>query len=95
MVFMQIEIVQQMLAVVTLLMGALIIAIIFNAYRIVRQQTLLIFIYGLFTLIVGITFADLVSIFTPSEFISIWSTIFSRIIVILGLCVMAYGILRG
>ncbi|NMA88328.1 MAG: hypothetical protein GX965_04060, partial [Methanoculleus bourgensis] len=53
---MQIEIMQQMLAVVTLLMGALLIAIIFNAYRIVRQQTLLLFIYGLFTLIVGITF---------------------------------------
>ena len=43
---MQIEVVQQMFAVVTLLMGALIIAIISNAYRIVRQQTLLLFIYG-------------------------------------------------
>jgi len=86
---------QQMLAVVTLLMGALLIAIIFNAYRIVRQQTLLLFIYGLFTLIVGITFADLVSIFTPDEFIIIWSAVFSRIVVILGLCVMAYGVLRG
>ncbi|CCJ35930.1 hypothetical protein KH990_09785 [Methanoculleus bourgensis] len=92
---MQIEIMQQMLAVVTLLMGALLIAIIFNAYRIVRQQTLLLFIYGLFTLIVGITFADLVSIFTPDEFIIIWSAVFSRIVVILGLCVMAYGVLRG
>ena len=92
---MQIEIMQQMLAVVTLLMGALLIAIIFNAYRIVRQQSLLLFIYGLFTLIVGITFADLVSIFTPDEFIIIWSAVFSRIVVILGLCVMAYGVLRG
>lgn len=92
---MQIEIMQQMLAVVTLLMGALLIAIIFNAYRIVRQQTLLLFIYGLFTLIVGITFSDLVSIFTPDEFIIIWSAVFSRIVVILGLCVMAYGVLRG
>jgi len=92
---MQIEIMQQMLAVVTLLMGALLIAIIFNAYRIVRQQTLLLFIYGLFTLVVGITFADLVSIFTPDEFIIIWSAVFSRIVVILGLCVMAYGVLRG
>lgn len=92
---MQIEIMQQMLAVVTLLLGALLIAIIFNAYRIVRQQTLLLFIYGLFTLIVGITFADLVSIFTPDEFIIIWSAVFSRIVVILGLCVMAYGVLRG
>lgn len=92
---MQIEIMQQMLAVVTLLLGALLIAIIFNAYRIVRQQTLLLFIYGLFTLIVGITFADLVSIFTPDEFIIIWSAVFSRIVVILGLCVMAYSVLRG
>ncbi|HOB18345.1 MAG TPA: hypothetical protein PKK74_06600 [Candidatus Methanoculleus thermohydrogenotrophicum] len=92
---MQIEVVQQMFAVVTLLMGALIIAIISNAYRIVRQQTLLLFIYGFFILIIGITFADLVSIFTLDEFITIWSTIFSRIMVILGLCVMAYGVLRG
>jgi FtsH-binding integral membrane protein len=92
---MQIEIMQQMLAVVTLLLGALLIAIIFNAYRIVRQQTLLYFIYGLFTLVVGITFADLVSVFTPDEFIILWSAVFSRIVVILGLCVMAYGILRG
>lgn len=82
---MQIEVVQQMFAVVTLLMGALIIAIISNAYRIVRQQTLLLFIYGFFILIIGITFADLVSIFTLDEFITIWSTIFSRIMVILGL----------
>ena len=92
---MQIEIMQQMLAVVTLLLGALLIAIIFNAYRIVRQQTLLYFIYGLFTLVVGITFADLVSVFTPDEFIILWSAVFSRIVVILGLCVMAYGVLRG
>ncbi|MCE5339267.1 MAG: hypothetical protein LLF90_11380 [Methanomicrobiaceae archaeon] len=92
---MQIEIMQQMLAVVTLLLGALLIAIIFNAYRIVRQQTLLYFIYGLFTLVVGITFADLVSVFTPDEFIILWSAVFSRIVVVLGLCVMAYGILRG
>ncbi|MFA5613663.1 MAG: hypothetical protein WC993_04265 [Methanoculleus sp.] len=92
---MQVEIVQQMLAVVTLLIGALLIAIIFNAYRIVRQQTLLLFIYGLFTLIVGITFADLVSIFMLDEFIIAWSAVFSRIMVILGFCVMTYGVLRG
>ncbi|MCK8519624.1 hypothetical protein [Methanoculleus sp. 7T] len=92
---MQIEIVQQMLAIVTLLLGALLIAIIFNAYRIVKQPTLLLFIYGLFTLIVGITFPDLVSIFTPDDFVILWSAVFSRIVVILGLCVMAYGVLRG
>ncbi|NLM29623.1 MAG: hypothetical protein GX216_04220 [Methanomicrobiales archaeon] len=92
---MQVEIVQQMLGIVTFLIGALLIAIIFNAYRIVRQQTLLLFIYGLFTLIVGITFADLVSIFMFDEFIITWSAVFSRIIVILGLCVMTYGVLRG
>ena len=92
---MQVEIVQQMLAVVTLLIGALLIAIIFNAYRIVRQQTLLLFIYGLFTQIVGITFADLVSFFMLDEFSIAWSAGFSRIMVILGLCVMAYGVLRG
>ena len=92
---MQIETMQQMLAIVTLLLGALLIGVIYNAYRIVRQPTLLLFIYGLFTLVVGITFADLVSIFTPEDFIIAWSAVFSRIVVILGLCVMAYGILRG
>ncbi|WP_292490643.1 hypothetical protein [Methanoculleus sp. 10] len=92
---MQIEIMQQMLAIVTLALGALLITVIFNAYRIVRQPTLLYFIYGLFTLIVGITFADLVSVFTPDAFTALWSAVFSRIVVILGLCVMAYGILRG
>lgn len=91
----QIETIQQMLAIVTLLLGALLIGVIFNAYRIVRQPTLLLFIYGLFTLVVGITFADLVSVFTPDAFIIAWSSVFSRIVVILGLCVMAYGILRG
>jgi len=91
----QIETMQQMLAIVTLFLGALIIGVIFNAYRIVKQPTLLYFIYGLFTLIVGITFADLVGIFTPDEFIVLWAAVFSRIVVILGLCVMAYGILRG
>jgi len=91
----QIETMHQMLAIVTLLLGALLIAVIYNAYRIVRQPTLLLFIYGLFTLIVGITFVDLVSIFTPDEFIVLWSAVFSRIVVVFGLCVMAYGILRG
>ncbi|MFA7562237.1 MAG: hypothetical protein WCY70_02235 [Methanoculleus sp.] len=92
---MEIETIQQMLAIVTLFLGALLIGIIFNAYRIVRQPTLLIFIYGLFTLVVGITFADLVSIFTPDAFAVAWSAIFSRVVVLLGLCVMAYGIMRG
>jgi hypothetical protein len=92
---MQIEIVQQMFAIVTFLLGLLLITIIYNAYRIVKQPTLLIFIYGLFTLIVGITFADLVSIVTADDFIALWSMIFSRIVVILGLCVMTYGIMRG
>ncbi|MDN7013450.1 hypothetical protein FGW20_10460 [Methanoculleus sp. FWC-SCC3] len=92
---MEIETIQQMLAIVTLFLGALLLGIIFNAYRIVKQPTLLLFIYGLFTLIVGITFADLISVFTPDEFIIIWSGIFSHIVVILGLCVMAYGIMRG
>jgi len=91
----QIETMQQMLAIVTLFLGALLIGVIYNAYRIVRQPTLLLFVYGLFTLVVGITFADLVSIFTPDAFIFAWSAVFSRIVVILGLCVMAYGILRG
>ncbi|HOI13168.1 MAG TPA: hypothetical protein PLG75_04885 [Methanoculleus sp.] len=91
----QIETIQQMLAIVTLLLGALLIGVIYNAYRIVRQPTLLLFIYGLFTLVVGITFADLVSALTPDAFIIAWSAVFSRIVVILGLCVMAYGILRG
>ena len=91
----QIETMQQMLALVTLLLGTLLIAFIFNAYRIVRQPTLLLFIYGLFTLVVGITFADFVSIFTPDAFIIAWSAVFSRVVVILGLCVMTYGILRG
>lgn len=92
---MQIETIQQMLAIVMLLLGALLIGVIYNAYRIVRQPTLLLFIYGLFTLVVGITFADLVSVFTPDAFTIAWSAVFSRIVVILGLCVMAYGILRG
>ncbi|MCK9299488.1 hypothetical protein HL657_12705 [Methanoculleus sp. YWC-01] len=91
----QIETIQQMLAIVTLLLGALLIGVIYNAYRIVRQPTLLLFVYGLFTLVVGITFADLVSVLTPDAFIIAWSAVFSRIVVILGLCVMAYGILRG
>jgi FtsH-binding integral membrane protein len=92
---MEVETIQQMLAIVTLLLGALLIGIIFNAYRIVRQPTLLLFIYGLFTLVVGITFADIVSVFTPDGFIIAWSAVFSHIVVILGLCVMAYGIMRG
>ena len=92
---MEVVTIQQMLAIVTLLLGALLIGMIFNAYRIVRQPTLLIFIYGLFTLVVGITFADLVSVFTPDDFTIAWSAIFSHVVVIIGLCVMAYGIMRG
>jgi CDP-diglyceride synthetase len=91
----QVEMIQQIFAIVTLLLGVLLIGIIYNAYRIVKQPTLLLFIYGLFTLVVGITFADLVSIFTLDEFIVAWSRVFSHVVVIIGLCVMAYGILRG
>ncbi len=92
---MEIELIQQVLATVALLMGGLLILIIYNAYRIVRQQTLLLFIYGLFTLIVGIAFADIVSIFTPDPFTILWSAVFSRLVVIIGLGVMTYGVLRG
>jgi hypothetical protein len=92
---MEIEQIQQTLAIVSFLLGGLLIGIIYNAYRIVRQQTLLYFIYGLFTLIVGIAFADLVSIFTPDPFVVLWATVFSRLVVIIGLGVMAYGVLRG
>ena len=92
---MEFETIQQMLAIVALLMGGLLIVIIFNAYRIVKQQTLLYFTYGLFTLIVGIAFADIVSIFTPDTFTILWSAVFSRVVVIIGLCVMTYGVLRG
>ncbi|RXE55395.1 hypothetical protein ABH15_11650 [Methanoculleus taiwanensis] len=92
---MEIQQIQQMLALVSLLMGGLLIGIIYNAYRIVKQQTLLYFIYGLFTLIVGIAFADIVSILTPDAFVILWSTVFSRLVVIIGLGVMTYGVLRG
>jgi FtsH-binding integral membrane protein len=92
---MEIETIQQMLAIVALLMGGLLIVIIFNAYRIVKQQTLLYFTYGLFTLIVGIAFADIVSIVTPDPFTILWSAVFSRVVVIIGLGVMTYGVLRG
>ncbi len=88
------EITQQIFAIATLIMGLLVIGVIFNAYRIVRQRTLLIFAYGLFTLVVGITFADLVSIFASDELI-VWSGTFSRIVAFIGLCVMAHGVLRG
>ncbi|WOF16315.1 hypothetical protein F1737_06095 [Methanoplanus sp. FWC-SCC4] len=82
------------IAIITLGLGAALIVYLYDAYRHVKEESLLLLIYGLFVLVVGIVLTDLTSIFTSDLFWIFWSELFSRLLVIIGIIVIIYSILK-
>jgi hypothetical protein len=92
---MEIEILNQILALITLILGAALIIYLYDAYKAVKQQSLLLLMYGLFMLVIGIILTDVTTLLAKDLFWIFWSEIFSRLLVIIGICTMIYSILRG
>ena len=89
------ELIQLILSFITLILGGALIIFIYDAYRVVRQPTLLIFTVGLFVLVLAIVFPDLAGFAAPEPAGVFWAAVISRIGVIVGIGVMIYAVLRG
>lgn len=87
--------IQQILALITLILGGALIIFIYDAYRMVKQPTLLYFTAGLFVLVVGIVIPDIAAIADPTGTLAYWSAVVSRILAIIGIGVMNFAVLRG
>lgn len=87
--------IQQILALITLILGGALIIFIYDAYRMVKQPTLLYFTAGLFVLVVGIVIPDIAAIADPGGALAYWSAVVSRILAIIGIGVMNFAVLRG
>jgi len=92
---MDISLLNNFLAIITLALGGALIVYIYDAYRLVKQQSILLLMYGVFTIIIGIVLPDIVGLLSQNLFIIFWSQIFSRCLAIIGICVIIYSILRG
>jgi hypothetical protein len=92
---MEIEVLQITLAAITLILGVALIVYLYQGYRVVKNRSFLLLIYGLFVLTIGIVLPDISSILDPEMFWYFWSSIFSRLLVIIGMCTMIFSIMRG
>lgn len=86
--------IQEILAVITLVLGGALILFIYDAYRIVKQPTLLIFTVGLFVLVVGLILPDMAMIIDLDEQATFWASFASRIVEIIGIGIMNFAVLR-
>ncbi|WFN35305.1 hypothetical protein L1S32_04070 [Methanogenium sp. S4BF] len=91
----QFILIQQILSVITLILGAALIIFIYDAYKVIRQPTLLFFTIGLFTLVIGIVLPDLILMAGPEISVVYWGEVASRILEIIGIGVMNFAVLRG
>ena len=91
----QFIIIQQILALVTLILGGALIIFIYDAYKLIRQPSLLFFTLGMFILVIGIVVPDIAVIANVSVAMLYWGEVFSRILAIIGIGVMNYAVLRG
>lgn len=87
--------IQQILALVTLILGGALIIFIYDAYKVIKQPTLLYFTIGLFTLVIGIVLPDIVQMTGPEISVVYWGEVASRILEIIGIGVMNFSVLRG
>ncbi|MBN2733544.1 MAG: hypothetical protein JXQ82_01635 [Methanomicrobiaceae archaeon] len=92
---MEIEMMQQLLAIFTLALGGALIVYLYDANRILKQRSLILLMYGLFVLIIGLVLPDITSLFTSDIFWVFWSALFSRLLAIIGICAIIYSVLRG
>ena len=92
----QFIIIQQVLAIITLILGGALIIFIYDAYKVIKQPSLLYFTIGLFALVIGIVLPDLIMMANPADIsIVYWGEVASRILELLGIGVMISSVLRG
>ena len=92
----QFILIQQVLSIVTLILGGALIIFIYDAYKVIKQPSLLYFTIGLFTLVIGIVMPDLILLVQPADIaIVYWGEVASRILEIIGIGVMISSVLRG
>ncbi|MCP1661840.1 MAG: hypothetical protein D5R99_00420 [Methanocalculus sp. MSAO_Arc1] len=83
-----------LLAIITLVMGAVLNVLVYLSYTRVKEQTLLLFNLGLFLLVIGIVFSDIVSMIMGEGALAYWSIVISRLLQIAGIGCMITGVLR-
>jgi hypothetical protein len=88
------DIIQLILAFITLILGGALIIFIYDAYRVVRQQSLLVFTGGLFLLILAIVLPDIIGALDAATVLSYWGSVISRIGEIIGIGIMIYAVLK-
>lgn len=92
---MDISVLNGCLAIITLALGGALIIYLYEAYKLVKQQSILLLMYGVFMIIIGIVLPDIVGLFFQETFAWFWTEIFARCLAIIGVCVIIYSILRG
>ena len=91
----QFILIQQVLSLVTLILGGALIIFIYDAYKVIRQPSLLCFTLGMFVLVIGIVLPDISVVANVSTELLYWGGVLSRILAIIGIGVMNYAVLRG
>ena len=94
MIMINAEVIYGVLAVITLLLGAVLTILIYIAYTRVKERTLLYFNLGLFILVIGLVFTDLANFAGVSENIIFWTAVIARILEITGIGVMIIAVIR-
>ena len=87
--------IQQILAIITLILGGALIIFVYDAYKLIKQPTLLYFTMGLFTLVIGIVLPDFVQLLQPELSVTYWGEVSSRILELIGIGVMIFSVLKG
>jgi len=88
------EILHGSLAVITLLMGAVLNVLVYLSYTRVKDKTLLLFNLGLFLLVIGIVFSDMVVMVEGTGTFSYYSIVIARLLQIAGIGCMISGVVR-
>ena len=92
---MDISVLNSFLAIITLALGGALIVYMYEAYKLGKHPSILLLMYGVFTLIIGIVLPDIIALFFQNLFAIFWAEVFSRCLAIIGICVIIYSILRG
>ncbi len=88
------ELLYGLLAIITLLMGAALNVLVYLSYKQVKDRTLLLFNLGLFLLVIGIVFSDIVAMIQGDTVLSYWSIVIARLFQIAGIGCMITGVVR-
>ncbi|MHC1626599.1 MAG: DUF7521 family protein [Methanoculleaceae archaeon] len=90
---MEYELLNLLLAFITLILGGALIIFIYDAYRISRDPGLLYLTVGLFLLIIGLVLPDIL-LPLAGTFGSGWGVVIGRIMEIVGIGVMIVSVLK-